>query len=57
MLGQMSCMYSSAEIFWKFRVFMYFRFVEIMDIVVYEYLLTPLIIYTMSKHFYRPDIY
>jgi len=36
---------------------MYFRFVEMMDIVVYEYLLTPLIISPMSEHFYRPDIY
>jgi len=44
-------MSSSARIFCKFRVFMYYRCLEMMDIVVYEYLLTPLIISAMLKQF------
>jgi len=50
-LGEKACMSSSARIFWKFRVFMYCRCLEMVDIVVYEYLLTPLIISFMLKQF------
>ena len=56
-LGKKACMSSSARIFWKFRVFMYYICLEMMGIVVYEYLLTPLIISAMLKHFYRPHTY
>jgi len=43
-LGKKACVSSTARIFWKFRVFMYCRCLEMMDIVVYEYLLTPVFI-------------
>jgi len=44
-------MSSSARTFWKFRVFMYYRCLDMMDIVLYEYLLTHLIISPMLKQF------
>jgi len=50
-LGKKACMSSSARIFWKFRVYMYCRCLEMMDIVVYEYLLTPVFISFILKQF------
>jgi hypothetical protein len=50
-LGKKPCMSSSARIFWKFRVFIYCSCLEIVDIVVYDYLLTPLIISSKLKQF------
>jgi len=44
-------MSSSASILWKFRVFMYYRCLEMTDIVLYEYLLTHLIISLILKQF------
>jgi len=49
--GLKSCMSSSARIFVKFRLFIYCRCLEMRHIVVYKYLLTPLIFYPMQKHF------
>jgi len=43
-LGEKACMSSRARIFWKFTVFVYCRYLEMMHIGVCKYLLTPLII-------------
>jgi hypothetical protein len=50
-LGKKSCMSGSARIFWKFRVLTYYRCLEMMGIVVYEYLLNPLIISPLLKQY------
>jgi len=44
-------MSSSASIFWKCRVLVYYGCLEMMDIVLYEYLLTHLIISLKLKQF------
>jgi hypothetical protein len=50
-LGKKACMSGSSRIFCKLIVFMYCRCLEMRDIVVYEYLLTPPIISPMLKQF------